>query len=35
VKFAARREDGSRLVEEEAVQAAEKATCPDYPFCPE
>jgi predicted GNAT family acetyltransferase len=25
----------ARIVEEEAVQAAEKATCPVYPFCPE
>jgi hypothetical protein len=35
VRFASRQEDGSRIVEEEAVQAAEKATCPVYPFCPE
>jgi len=35
VKLATRREDGSRIVEEESVQAAGKATCPVYPFCPE
>jgi len=35
VKLATRQEDGSRIVEEDAVQAAEKATCPVYPFCSE
>jgi len=35
VRFASRQDDGSRIVEEEAVQAAAKATCPVYPFCPE
>jgi len=33
VRLASRRDDGSRIVEEDAVQAAEKATCPVYPFC--
>ena len=35
VRLASRQDDGSRIVEEEAVQAAEKATCPVYPFCSE
>jgi hypothetical protein len=35
VRQAQRQPDGSRIVDEEAVQAAEKATCPVYPFCPE
>ena len=35
VRLATRQEDGSRIVEEETVQAAEKATCPVYPFCSE
>ena len=35
VKRATRQEDGSRIIEEDAVQAAEKATCPVYPFCSE
>ena len=35
VRLASRQEDGSRIVEEEAVEAAEKATCPVYPFCSE
>lgn len=35
VRLASRQEDGSRIVEEEAVQAAGKATCPVYPFCSE
>jgi hypothetical protein len=30
---AKRQDDGSRIVNEEAVQAAAKATCPAYPFC--
>lgn len=33
VANASRRDDGSRIVEAEAVQAAAKATCPVYPFC--
>jgi hypothetical protein len=33
VRAAQRQDDGSRIVDEEAVQAAEKATCPVYPFC--
>jgi hypothetical protein len=28
-----RRDDGSRIVQEAAVDAAEKALCPVYPFC--
>jgi hypothetical protein len=35
VRSSKRQEDGSRIVDEEAVQAAAKATCPVYPFCPE
>jgi len=35
VRLASRQDDGSPIVEEEAVQAAEKATCPVYPFCSE
>ena len=35
VRLSSRQDDGSRIVEEEAVQAAAKATCPVYPFCPE
>jgi len=35
VRLASRQDDGSRIVEEEAVQAAAKATCPVYPFCSE
>lgn len=33
VANAKRMDDGSRIVNEEAVQAAAKATCPAYPFC--
>ena len=33
VDNATRRDDGSRIVNEEAVQAAAKTTCPVYPFC--
>lgn len=33
VANAKRQDDGSRIVNEEAVQAAAKATCPVYPFC--
>lgn len=33
VSNAHRRDDGSRIVDEEAVQAAARATCPVYPFC--
>ncbi len=33
VANATRRDDGSRIVNEQAVQAAERATCPVYPFC--
>jgi hypothetical protein len=33
VANAKRLDDGSRIVNEEAVQAAAKATCPAYPFC--
>ncbi len=33
VDASTRRPDGSRIVEEEAVAAAEKAMCPVYPFC--
>jgi hypothetical protein len=33
VGHAKRQDDGSRIVNEEAVQAAAKATCPAYPFC--
>lgn len=33
VANAQRRDDGSRIVNEAAVQAAAKATCPAYPFC--
>jgi hypothetical protein len=35
VRNSKRQDDGSRIVDEEAVQAAAKATCPVYPFCPE
>jgi len=35
VLLSSRQDDGSRIVEEEAVQAAAKATCPVYPFCSE
>ena len=35
VGAAARRDDGSRIVDDTAVEAAEKAVCPVYPFCPE
>jgi len=35
VRLASRQDDGSRIVEEETVQAAGKATCPVYPFCSE
>jgi hypothetical protein len=34
VREAKRQDDGSRIVDEVAVEAAEKATCPVYPFCP-
>ncbi|HUR34903.1 MAG TPA: hypothetical protein VM032_13970 [Vicinamibacterales bacterium] len=33
VRLSERRDDGSRIVSEEAVQAAATATCPAYPFC--
>ena len=33
VANARRQDDGSRIVNGEAVQAAAKATCPVYPFC--
>lgn len=33
VKASDRRPDGSRIVEESAVAAGEKAVCPVYPFC--
>jgi hypothetical protein len=33
VAAAQRRDDGSRIVEEPAVDAAGKAICPVYPFC--
>lgn len=33
VRASPRRPDGSRIVEEEAVEAAGKAVCPVYPFC--
>ena len=33
VRASQRQEDGSRIVDEKAVQAAGKATCPVYPFC--
>jgi hypothetical protein len=33
IAAATRRDDGSRIVEEAAVDAAEKALCPVYPFC--
>ena len=35
VREAKKQDDGSRIVDEKAVQAAEKATCPVYPFCPD
>jgi hypothetical protein len=33
VRSSERRDDGSRIAEESAVETAEKATCPVYPFC--
>jgi len=33
VAASTRRDDGSRIVEEGAVGAAQKAICPVYPFC--
>ena len=33
VANASRQDDGSRIVSEDAVQAAAKTTCPVYPFC--
>jgi hypothetical protein len=33
VGAARRQDDGSRIVDEEAVEKAEDATCPVYPFC--
>ncbi len=33
VDASTRQPDGSRIVEEEAVAAGEKAVCPVYPFC--